>query len=106
MLNVFYKKIIQDLKDIDDKKDIWKIIEETRPKELDEKMKKALTVGTWGKKKNDSPSLQMLQRLSFLQSVAKKREDDKYLPKEDDKYLPKEDDKYEQDEYNKYDQVE
>ena len=69
-------------------------------------MKKALTTGTWGKKKNDSPSLQMLQRLSFLQSVAKKREDDKNLPKEDDKNLPKEDDKYEQDEYNKYDQVE
>ena len=106
MLNVFYKKIIQDLKDIDDKKDIWKIIEETRPKELDEKMKKALTTGTWGKKKNDSPSLQMLQRLSFLQSVAKKREDDKNLPKEDDKNLPKEEDKYEQDEDDKYDQVE
>ncbi len=98
MLNVFYKKIIQDLKDRDDKKDIWKIIEETRPKDLDEKMKKALTTGTWGKKKNDSPSLQMLQRLSFLQSAAKKREDDKNLPKEYDKY--------EQDEYNKYDKVE
>ena len=61
-------------------------------------MKKALTTGTWGKKKNDSPSLQMLQRLSFLRQIAKKREDDKNLPKEDNKY--------EQDEYNKYDQVE